>query len=105
MVHTPDHDEPQPYSPEYVEGSRKFGNLLRVHQHARVHGHLPLLANLGVHLAHPALPAHLPALRVTPQGVYVHYRERPSPCSETSTFFVSLTFRRSPWCRRVPASR
>src|SRR4028118_1482377 len=31
----------------------------------------PLRPDLGVHLAHPALPAHLPALRVSPQGVYV----------------------------------
>src|SRR5215208_7289387 len=51
--------------------------LLTVFEHPRVHGHLPLTADLRVHLAHPTFPAAIVAARVAPHGVYVDHGESP----------------------------
>jgi hypothetical protein len=50
--------------------------IIRIIQHTRLHGHLPLEADLCIDLAHSALPVILSAGRVDPEGVDINYGER-----------------------------
>src|SRR5215210_3604882 len=61
----------------YTTSPGRRSRHLRVFEHTCMHGHLPLAADLRVHLAHASLPAALAALRVAPHGVYVDHGESP----------------------------